>query len=205
MKLKFLFAPAAAALALAACGGDTANENAGEADTGVMDNMAMDNTAMNGDANAMAPAAAAPATAADYAARAAASDLFEIESGRLAQDKAQNADVKAFARMLVADHEKSTADLKAAAAKAQPAITVAPALDAEQQANMQALQAASGAEFDRLYLGQQIVAHEKALGLVRNYASAGDVEALRQHASTVAGPIQKHLERARELQGAAGQ
>jgi putative membrane protein len=204
MKLKFLFAPAAA-LAAAACGGDTANENAGDADAGMMDNMPMDNLVMNGDANAMAPdAAAAAISAADFAAQAAGSDLFEIESGKLAGQKAQNADVKAFAGMLVADHEEATADLKAAAAKGQPAIAVTPVLDADQQANIQALRAASGADFDKLFLSQQILAHEKALGLVQGYASAGDVDALKQHASTAAGPIQKHLDRAKQLQDQIG-
>jgi putative membrane protein len=149
-------------------------------------------------------AAAAAVSAADYAAQAAASDLFEIESAKLAQEKARNADVKAFARMLAADHEKSTAELKAAAAKAQPAIAIAPAMDAGQQANIQALRATSGADFDKLFISQQIPAHEKALGLVQGYASAGDIQALKQHASKVAGPIQRHLDGAKELQGTIG-
>ena len=196
MKLRILLATAAT-LTLAACGGD-------RAETEAADNMAMDNgmEAVPADENAMANAAMPGATAAngqDYVTMAAASDMYEIESSKLAAEKAENADIKAFAQMLLTDHQKSTADLKTAAAEAQPAIMVTPALNAEQQANMEALRGASGAEFDRLFISQQIPAHEKALALVQGYAASGEVESLKQHAANVAGPIEQHLNRAREL------
>ena len=59
------------------------------------------------------PAQLSPATA--------ASDMYEIESGKLAQTKATAPEVKAFGAMLVTDHGKSSADLKAAAAEAHDA------------------------------------------------------------------------------------
>ena len=191
MKFKLLMA-GAAALALAACG---SNEEAAPADNMAAENAATDNLLMDNEA---APSAAATGGQ-DYATKAAASDLFEIQSSELAADKANSDDVKALARMLIADHNKSTADLKAAAAKAEPPIEVAPALDAEGQSNMEALRAASEADFDRTWLTQQVAAHEKALAMVRTYAESGDVASLKEHASTVAGPIEKHLARAREL------
>jgi putative membrane protein len=193
-----MFLACAGLAALAACGGGddatTANEGAA-ADTLAMNSDG--NVAVDDVGNAADPASAVNGQ--DYAARASASDLFEIQSGQLAQEKAQDPDVKALAAMLVTDHRKSTADLKAAAAKAQPAIDVAPALDSEQQANMDALRAAAPADFDRTFLTQQIAGHEKALTLVRNYANGGDVEALKQHAAKVAGPVEMHLNRARDL------
>lgn len=192
MKIGIL-AASAAALALAACGG---NEGAG-------DNAAADANMMMEDEspgmNDMAGAAAMPASGQEYAAMAAASDMYEIESSRLAADKAASAETKDYARMLIRDHEKATADLKTAAQQAQPAITVSPQLNPEQQANMEALRGANSAEFDRLYFQQQIPAHEKALAMVEGYAGNGDVPSLKQHASTVSAPIRQHLERAREL------
>jgi putative membrane protein len=164
--------------------------------------MAMDNMAATD--NMAAPAdAAVPATGQEYATMAAASDMYEIEAARLAAEKAQNADVKSLAEMIRADHEKSTADLKTAAGQAQPPITVTAAMNPEQQSMVQALQGASGADFDRTYLDQQVQAHQKALAMVQGYAQNGDVEGLKKHASTVAGPIQQHLQRARELQTSA--
>jgi putative membrane protein len=192
MKINLLMATAAA-LALAACGSNDESATANEALTA--DNVAVDNM--------LNDPAAEPAIVSgqEYATKAAASDLYEIQSSQLAADKAKSEDVKGLARMLVADHGKSTADLKAAAASASPPVAVAPALDAEGQANMDALRAASDADFERIYLTQQVAAHEKALAMVKAYAEDGDVPSLKQHASAVAGPIERHLDRARELSG----
>lgn len=193
MKTKILTA-SAVILALAACGGER------EADDGAaMDNMMADaGNGMIAD-NAAIPAATMANSGQEYAAMVAASDLYEIESGRLAREKTQDAEIRDLAQMIVTDHEKSTADLLTAAQQAQPAITVTPEMNAEQQSMMQALRSANGDRFDQEYLRQQVAAHEKALALVRHFAQNGDVEGLRQHASTVSGPIQRHLEQARTL------
>jgi putative membrane protein len=74
-----------------------------------------------------------------------------------------------------------------------------PQLDSVQQANMDALRGARGADFDRLYLTQQVRAHEKAFALVSDYAANGEDAAMRQHAATVEGPIEQHLATARRL------
>ncbi len=199
MKIKHMLA-SAALVVLAACG----SQGSDTAETNASDNLAVENTMETGD-NMMAGAAGAamPANGQEYAAMAAASDMYEIESARIAAEKSQNADIKALAQMIRTDHEKSTADLKTAAGKAQPAITVTPQMNPEQQGNIQALQSATAADFDRTYLDQQVQAHEKGLAMVQGYAQNGDVDSLKQHASTVAAPIQKHLQRARELQATA--
>ncbi|MDT9597978.1 DUF4142 domain-containing protein [Sphingosinicella rhizophila] len=194
MNIKIL-AASAAILALAACGG---NEPAGDI---VVDNEAL-NAAGEADPGNMslmtADPAGMPANGQEYSTMAAASDMYEIESSRLAIEKSQNDEIKELARMIVADHEKSTADLKDAAGRAQPPIEVAPAMNPEQQANMEALRSAAD-QFDQTYLQQQVSAHQKALAMVQAYAASGEVEPLKQHAANVSGPIQKHLERAQEL------
>lgn len=189
-----IFLASATALALAACGGN-------EADTVAVDNSAMDNMAvetMPADQNAMA-AAPLPANGTEYATMAAASDMYEIESSRLALEKSQNPQVRELAEMLIRDHEESTADLRAAAQQAVPVIVVTPALNPEQQANMEALRAAAAADFDRLYLSQQIPAHEKAAAMLRHYSQNGDVEQLRSHATAVLVPVEMHLQRVRAM------
>jgi putative membrane protein len=135
---------------------------------------------------------------------AGGSDMFEIQSSKLAAEKSKNSGVKDLAQMLIKDHTKSTADLKAAAAKATPAITVNPKMTAEQEANLTALKAAGESDFDRTYLDQQVMAHQKALQMVQGYSAAGTVDSLKEHASAVAGPIQQHLERAQSLQSQSG-
>jgi putative membrane protein len=183
---------AALALAAAACnsGDQAANDISAEA------NLAED-AAVNDvlGANAMTDneaAVALPTDASGFATAVAASDLYEIESGRLAARKGSSAQVKEFAGRLLTDHKKSTADLKDAAAEAN--VMVNPALDAEKQAMVDHLEAASGAEFDRLFLKQQMTAHQKALTLLQSFARDGDAEPLKTFASKASGLIERHIE-----------
>ena len=182
-----IFLPALAALALAGCGGS--NE------------AAEDSATTNAEVNTMAEDAAnagesaASMAAADFAAAVAASDLYEIESGRLAAEKASSDDIKAFGQMLVTDHQKSTTDLKSAAAQARPAVAVIPALEAEQTQMLEALRSASSGQFDRTFVDQQKQAHQKALDLLRRYSAEGDVEALKNFAAKATPIVQAHLER----------
>ena len=137
--------------------------------------------------------------AAEFANTIAASDMFEIESGKLAAEKGSSEAIKSFGSTLQADHAKSTADLKAAGAKADPAITPAPALTAEQQGNLDKLKAVSGAEFDKLFGEQQVAAHEKALATLQAYSAGGDVPTLREFATKAATVVQGHLDKAHGL------
>lgn len=198
MKKLAMLVPMSAALALAACGGTT------EADTAAVDNVATDNMAM-GEADLGATNMAAPADVPtdpqQFANAAAASDQYEIQSSQMAAEKAARADVKEFAAMLVTEHQTSTANLKTAAGQVSPAITPAPELTAEQQANLDALRAAANGEaFDRLYLQQQVPAHEKALAMLQGYAQSGQAQPLKDFAGQTAPVVEKHLERARQLQ-----
>ena len=183
------------ALALVAC--QQEQESASENATIAEENVLADN--MLG-----APMdAAVPASGQEYADKAAASDLYEIQSAQLALEKSQNDGIRELSNMLVTDHQTSTQQLRDAAGQAQPAVTVNPALDAEQQANMTELQGLTGAAFDEAFLRQQLAAHEKALTMLQGYATQGTVEPLKQHAATAAGPVERHLQRVRELSQAA--
>lgn len=185
-------------LALAGCGrsNEQAADNAAATnEVGTIDNMGDANMA---DANAMA-AAPAPASAQDYATQAAAADQFEIESSKLAADQAEDAKIKAFAKMLVADHTKSSNELKTIAASLKPALTVTPTLRPDMQSKLDALKDVKGADFDRLYATQQVAAHQEALALHQGFASAGQDAQLKTFASKTADVVQKHLTEAQGL------
>ena len=187
---------AAISLALAACGSADQNESSATdanaltaSEVGSIDNNMMANDA----AMTMAPQGAA-----EFAAAAGASDLFEIESSKLAQNQGQSADVKAFAAMLVKDHSASTEELKAIAAREN--MTLAPpTLRPDMQSKIDALKAAKGEQFDALYLSQQVPAHEEALKLHQGYAQSGDNAALKAFASKTATVVSKHLDEARGM------
>ncbi|MBA3510333.1 DUF4142 domain-containing protein [Sphingomonas sp.] len=193
MRTATLTTVAAFALAAAACNNNTGNDVSTDV------NLAEDAAANDVlGANQMgSAAAAAPTDAAGFANAAASTDLYEIESARLAADKARNSEVKSLAQHIRTDHEKSTSELKSAASTAN--ITVDPKLDAEKQGMLEQLRAASGAEFDRLYLEQQKTAHQKALALLQGYSSGGDNEALKVFATKTAAAIKGHLDHANSI------
>ena len=180
------------ALLLAACGGP-ADENG---------STAAGSAATNG-ATGTPTSMPEPTTAAQYVALASSGDLYEIESARLALQRATSPEVKGLAEMILADHQRSTRQLTAAATHASPPLALARAMSADQQTGMDLLRAANARAFDTTYLRQQVLAHQRALDMTIRYASAGDVPALRQHAAATIEPIQRHLTRARTLEAEA--
>lgn len=149
-----------------------------------------------------APAAVAgdmtPGQAMPFVMMAGASDLYEIESSRLALQRAQRADVRQFAQMLI-EHHMMTTQQVTAAARAAGMSPPPPQLMPMQQRMMAELRAAPAAGFDAVYLRQQVPAHEMALALHRNYATAGDTPQLRQAANGAVPVVTRHLEQARQL------
>ncbi len=192
MRIATLTTVAAFALAAAACNTETGNDVSTDV------NLAED-TAVNDVLGANATSnSATPTDSAGFANAVAAADLYEVESAKLAADKATNADVKSLAQHIRTDHEKSSAELKSAAGTA--GISVAPKLDAEKQAMLDQLKAAAkGADFDRLYLEQQKTAHQKALDLLQGYSSGGDNEALKAFATKTSAAVKGHLDHANNI------
>lgn len=196
--MRFVTLTTAVALALtaAACNrndaGNSISTDANLAEDATVNDVLGANLAAN-------EAAALPADATGFANAVAASDMFEIESAKVAADKGGSAEVKAFAKQLRTDHEKSSADLKAAAAKATPPVTVTPALDAEKQGMLDQLKAANGADFDRVFIDQQTNVHQKALAMLQDYVGKGGSQPLKDFASKAATVIQAHLDQVNRI------
>jgi putative membrane protein len=180
MKRKFLLA-AAAPLALAGCAANM-NGGMGATPSGSM--------AMAGDMT--------PEDRMNYVRLAAASDMFEIQSSQMALSRAQSPAVRQYAQMLVTHHTQTTQQLMAAAqasGMSPPPMTPLPIV----QRMLGELQRASGANFDRVYLTQQVPAHEMALALHSNYSQRGDTPALRTVAGAAVPIVQQHLDEARRM------
>lgn len=128
----------------------------------------------------------------------AASDLFELESAKLAQTMASSKAVKDFAAMMVTDHTRSTAELKRAALGASPAVAVTPQMTAAQQADLTALRNAAG-DFDKQYVQKQVAAHEAAKALLSDYSATASAGPLRDFAGRTVTVVSGHLEQARKL------
>ncbi|MFS2111895.1 DUF4142 domain-containing protein [Sphingomonas sp. Sphisp140] len=188
------------AVALSACGGAepvTTVDNIVATDTIIPENSIDANAASGTDVNMASGTVAL--TGQTFADTAGASDAYEIEAGKLAQQKATVQALKDFGGMMVTAHSESTAKLKAAGGKAMPAIKPDPKLSAEQEANLATLRQATGSDFDAAYKAQQVVAHEKTLAVVKDYAAGGTVPELKAFAAEVAPVVQQHLDKIRGL------
>jgi putative membrane protein len=189
---------AAVSFALAACGGG-ADSGGGDNVTTVNEVGSVDNgmNTMAGGDNMAGMGMAT--TAQDYATQAAASDMFEIESSQLAANQAESPQVKNFARMMIADHTKTTNELKTITASLQPPVTVAPTLRPDMQSKLDQLKDAKGKDFDRLYMTQQAAGHEEALQLHKGFAQNGQEPQLKDFAQKTSQAVQKHLAEAQQM------
>jgi putative membrane protein len=194
MRLILTAAAASLAIVTAACQKPAENSDSAAANDLAMNDMGT-NDSMATDANMANGMAMAPMAASDFASTIAGSDMFEIASGKLAQSNATNADLKKFGEMLVMDHTKSSADLKTAAAAATPPVTLPTEMPAELQSKIDALKAAKGAEFDKLFVEQQKEGHQKALEALKSYSSSGDAASLKTFAGKATPVVQSHLDK----------
>jgi len=138
-------------------------------------------------------------TGQEFADKAAKSDAFEIAAAKLAKSNAESADVKKFAATMIEAHTGSTAKIKAAAAKATPAIKPDPTLTSDLQSKLDDLGKLKGADFDKAYIDGQVSAHEDALSLMKGYAASGDTPSLKATAGEIVPVVQKHLDMAKAL------
>lgn len=126
---------------------------------------------------------------------AAEVDMEEIGLGKLAQQKSTNPDVKALGKMMVVQHEKSAADLKATAAKKN--ISLPTSLTEDGQKAFKDLNDKSGHDFDKKYVDLMIAGHEDLIKKMEKASEkATDVD-IRTWAATMLSTLRTHLEHAK--------
>jgi putative membrane protein len=142
-----------------------------------------------------------PALALDdpaFAVAAVSANLLEIQIGQLAQQRGQNAQVKALGDTLVNDHTASHQKATALAAKLeQYAPTVLPGDQARVVATLSSL---SGADFDRRFVDEVINAHNAAIQLYSPSTTSGNAE-VKAFATESMRMFQTHLAAAQALKG----
>jgi predicted outer membrane protein len=125
--------------------------------------------------------------------QAAVSNMFEIESSRLAQDKSQNQRVQQFANRMVRDHSSAADRLKQAAQQTQgQKLTVPGKVDDEHQQKLERLRGLEGRRFDRTYVRMQVQGHDRAVDLFRRYSNAGTDGELREFAEQTLPTLLEH-------------
>ena len=205
MKSALLVTVAAAALTLAACNKPKTEAAANDAGNTLSQMNPGQTEPVNKAQDAMGAAVGATSAATvgshdtgAFVDNAGQGGMYEIEAAKIAQEKSKNPEVKAFAKMMVADHTALGNEMKplmVAAGKTPPA-----ELDQRRKGFLDNLRAAGPADFDKDYMNQQVAAHEETLTLMQGYADNGDDAGLKAAAAKAVPKVQAHLDKAKAVQ-----
>ncbi len=141
----------------------------------------------------------------DIAAIIEAINKSEVDAGKLAKSKAQSADVKSFAAMMISDHTTALNQETALVSKEHLTPNTSNSTcqslttDAQQQAD--SLQQKSGQDFDRAYMDAMVQGHQKALSMLDDtlIPNAKDAQ-LKAHLTAIRTHVEMHLRKAQAAQ-----
>lgn len=127
----------------------------------------------------------------------AADGMAEVKIAGLAVKKAENAEVKAFAEMLVTDHTKVNEELKMLATNKN--VDLSAVIDPKDAGTFQKLEKFSGAEFDKEYLGEVVSSHKKCLGAFEDISKESKDADVKAFADKIIPTLKAHHDKAKEL------
>ena len=136
----------------------------------------------------------------DFVMEVSMSDIFEIETSKLALQKG-GAATKAFAQQMIDAHEKTTSELKALIDSGKVTAPMATGMSDAQKKSFDELKDLSGKAFDDAYQDDQEDAHEDALDIFKRYGSEGDNGDLKAWAAKTVPALDHHLKMAEDLDG----
>jgi putative membrane protein len=150
--------------------------------------------------------------------RAAEGGMKEVQVGQLAQARASDSNVKAFAERMVKDHGASNEELMSLAktkgvtlpppvkmttdATRNPDPSVPGAAEPGARGTSGAsnpLAALTGAEFDRAYMNQMVGDHEKTVQLFEQESTSGQDAEVKAWAAKKLPTVREHLTQARSI------
>ncbi|MGJ4928375.1 DUF4142 domain-containing protein [Bradyrhizobium sp. HKCCYLS2038] len=134
----------------------------------------------------------------DFVKQVAISDMFELQSNKLGEEKG-NAQEKSFAAQMVKDHTKTSGELKSMVDSGKLKVQLPTALDSAHQSKLDKLKAANGKDFSSDFDDMQVSAHKDAVSLFERYAKGGDHPELKEWAGKTLPALQHHLEMAQNL------
>jgi putative membrane protein len=128
---------------------------------------------------------------------AAQGGMEEVELGKLAAEKASNADVKSFGQRMVDDHSKANDQLKQLAA--QKGVTLSPTLSPSKKGDVNKLSKLSGAAFDRTYVSMMVKDHKKDVAEFEKTSKNAKDADLKSWAATTLPTLQDHLKMIQDI------
>jgi putative membrane protein len=135
----------------------------------------------------------------EWVVQAGNAGLAEVQMGNLALQKAQSADVKAFAQRMVTDHSKGNEELQQIVTA--KGLTLPAEISGEHKAGLEHLTGLSGAEFDKAYMQHMVADHDKAVTLFENGSTTAQDPDIKAYASKNLPILQEHATLAKEVSG----
>ena len=132
----------------------------------------------------------------------AQANMAEVQTGKLAQQKAGSDDVKKFAQHMVEDHGKMLQEQQSMAKSKSVQLPKQP--KKEHQSALKKLEGMSGGEFDRAYMEQMVKDHERTLKMLQDASKNAKDPELKQAAEKATPDVQKHLDMAKQLASKTG-
>ena len=143
-----------------------------------------------------------PFTDSEFVAKAASCMMHQIELGRIAQQNAENADVKKFGERLVTDHTKAQKQLQDVAKAAS--IEVPAKMNEDDQKEVDRFGKLRGGEFDKAFVRHEVKDHEKGVAMLTRASKEAKDAGIKDFASKSLPTAKEHLEEARKLDKTLG-
>lgn len=135
----------------------------------------------------------------DFVTEAAGSDMFELESSKLALERSQDSATKSFAQQMITDHTKTSEELKAMVTSGKVKAAISASMSSAQQSMLDDLKKLNGDDFAKLYHSAQEDAHEDAVDLFKRYGEEGENAELKAWAAKTRPALEHHLMMAKNL------
>ena len=133
----------------------------------------------------------------EFVVKAGMVGLYEVQAGNVALQKAQSAEVKAFAQRMVTDHTRANQELsELATAKG---LVLPTELDGEMESAVEHLSGMSGAAFDKAYMQHMIPDHEKTIGEFDRASTMSTDADLKAWAQKTLPVLREHLAQAKQV------
>lgn len=196
-----------AILAMTGCPGsatNTANSNGATVNSNTAIVVNSNTTSVNTNANTQnsntssANTAVSGTSANEFMTEAAQGGMAEVELGRLASTKAQNASVKQFGQQMMADHTRANNELKQLAEKKN--VTLPTDVGTTHKATADKLSKLSGAEFDKEYVEEMVKDHEKDVKAFQTQADSATDADVKAFAVKTLPTLKMHLEMIKSIQ-----
>jgi len=123
--------------------------------------------------------------------------MVEVELGKIAAQKASNADVKSFGQRMVDDHSKANDQLRQVAAS--KSVKLSDKLSPAKQKEVEKYSKLSGAAFDSAYIHHMVSDHKVDVAEFQKESAKGKDTDVKSFATNTLPTLQDHLKMAMDI------